>query len=59
VLVTSLAQLDLLEEAKAAVVNYLENIPDETITELRQLPFKYDNDAYRFEEGLRKAGMPE
>ncbi|MHC4103672.1 MAG: adenylate/guanylate cyclase domain-containing protein [Planctomycetota bacterium] len=59
VLVSSLAQLDLLEEAKAAVDNYLENIPDETISELRQLPFKNQDDAHRFEEGLRKAGLPE
>jgi adenylate cyclase len=59
VLVSSLGQLDLLEEAKAAVDNFLENIPNETISELRKLPFKNPDDAQRFEEGLRKAGMPE
>ena len=59
VLVASLAQLDLLEEAKVAVDNYLEIIPNETISELRDLPFKNNTDARRFEEGLRKAGFPE
>jgi adenylate cyclase len=60
VLTSSLARLDLLEEAKAAVDNYLEIIPDETISELRNLlPFKRPDDAHRFEEGLRKAGLPE
>jgi adenylate cyclase len=59
VLASSLAQLNLLEEAKEAVDNYLEIIPDETISELRQLPFKNHDDARRFEEALRKAGLPE
>jgi tetratricopeptide (TPR) repeat protein len=59
VLVSSLAQLDHLEEAKAAVDNFLENIPNETISKLRKLPFKNRDDAHRFEEGLRKAGLPE
>ena len=59
VLVSSLAQLDLLEEARGAVDSYLENIPNNTISELRQLPFKNYDDAHRFEEGLRKAGFPD
>jgi tetratricopeptide (TPR) repeat protein len=60
VLVSSLAELDLFEEAKEAVGNYLENIPNDTISELRKvLNFKTFEDAQRFEEGLRKAGMPE
>ena len=59
VLAASLAQLDLLEEAKAAVDNYLEIIPDETISELRFLPFKNHTDAHRLEEGLHKAGLPD
>ena len=59
VLAASLAQLDLLEEAKAAVDNYLEIIPDETISELRFLPFKNHIDARRLEEGLQKAGLPD
>ena len=59
VLVASLAQLDLLEEAKAAVDNYLKTIPNETISNLRFLPFKSHSDARRLEEGLHKAGLPE
>jgi hypothetical protein len=43
-----------------AVDNFLENIPNETITDLRKvLPFKRPGDAERFENGLRNAGMPE
>ena len=58
VLASSLAHLNLLEEAKQAVDYCLENIPDATISKLH-LPFKNSNDARRFEEGLRKAGLPE
>jgi adenylate cyclase len=60
VLASSLAQLNMLEEAKEAVVNYLENIPNETISALRKvLPFKNPEDTRIFEEGLRKAGLRE
>ncbi len=60
VLTSSLAQLNLLEEAKEAVDNYLENIPNETISDLlKVLPFKNPADTHRFEEGLLKAGLPE
>jgi len=59
VLAASLAQLDLIKEAKAAVDNYLDNIPNETISKLRFLPFKNHIDARRLEDGLHKAGLPE
>jgi adenylate cyclase len=60
VLISSLAQLNLLEEAKEAVDNFLENSPNETISNIRKmLTFKRPDDAQRFEEGLRKAGLPE
>ncbi len=59
VLASSLAQLNRLEEANEAVDNYLEIFPDATISEFRHLPFKNPKDAHRFEEGLRKAGLPE
>ena len=61
VLAASLAQLDLLEEAKEAVDNFLESCPHETISKLRNamiIAGKPDH-AYRFEDGLRKAGLPE
>jgi predicted Zn-dependent protease len=58
VLASSLAHLDLLEEAKEAVDYYLENIPDAAISKLNLLS---KNLSYlrRLEEGLRKAGLPE
>jgi len=59
-LASSLAQLNQLEEAKKAVNNYLEIIPKETISELRKdVPFKRPEHARRFEDGLRKAELPE
>ena len=61
VLAASLAQLDLLIEAKEAVDNFLENCPFETISKLRIamiIAGKPDH-VNRFEEGLRKAGLPE
>jgi adenylate cyclase len=61
VLAASLAQLDLLIEAKEAVDNFLENCPFETISKLRNamiIAGKPDQ-VNRFEEGLRKAGLPE
>ena len=60
-LAASLAQLDLMEEAKEAVDNFLENCPRETISKLRNamiIAGKPDH-VYRFEDGLRKAGLPE
>jgi adenylate cyclase len=59
VLCSSLAHFNRLEEAKEAIDHYLEIIPDATISEFRHLPFKNTDDAQRFEEGLRKAGLPE
>lgn len=59
ILVSSLAQLNRLEEAKEAVDNYLEIVPDANLSEIRKLPFKNQDDAHRFEEGLSKAGLPE
>jgi adenylate cyclase len=61
VLASSLAQLDLLEEAKEAVDNYLENFPRETISDLRNVMIIAGgpDHVHRLEEGLRKAGLPE
>jgi adenylate cyclase len=59
VLVSSLVQLNLIEEAKDAVDNYLENFPEGTISELREaFAIKRPMDLHRFEDGLRKAGLP-
>jgi adenylate cyclase len=59
VIASILAQLNRLEEAREAVDNYLEVVPDASISEFRQLPFKNQDDAHRLEEGLRMAGLPE
>ena len=59
-LIASLAQLNLYEETKEAVTNYLENFPNETIAHLLKLLTTERPDfAKRFEESLRKAGLPE
>ena len=59
-LIASLAQLNLYKEAKDAVNYYLENLQDETIALLlRLLTTERPDFAKRFEEGLRKAGLPE
>jgi tetratricopeptide (TPR) repeat protein len=59
-LTASLAQLNLLEDAKEAANNYLENFPDETISYLLKLwNLEISDYAHRLEEGLRKAGLPE
>ncbi len=60
ILTSSLAQLSLFEEAKESLDNYLDNFPNETISELhKDFHFKRSDDAHRFEEGLRKAGLSE
>jgi tetratricopeptide (TPR) repeat protein len=59
VLASSLAHLNLLEEAKEEMDYFLEEIPDLTISKFRRLPFKNQKDARRLEEGLRKAGLPD
>ncbi len=59
-LAASLAQLNLLEEAKEAVIDYVENFPNETISHLMKLWMAENSDfGKKLEEGLRKAGLPE
>jgi adenylate cyclase len=60
VLASSLAHLNRLEEAKAAVGDYLENIPGATISKLLE-NFLFPDPKYPrlLAEGLRKAGLPE
>jgi TolB-like protein len=60
VLAASCAQLDRIEEARAALGEVLRRLPDATISGLRiQLPFKNPADLERYMDGLRKAGLPE
>ena len=59
VLAASLAQLNQLEEAQEAVINYLEHVPNETVSKLRKvLSFKNLDDLKKIEEGLLMAGLP-
>lgn len=58
ILATSLAQLNQVEAAKDAVNIYLQMFPDARISAIRHLPFKNPDDAQRFEQGLRRAGLP-
>ena len=59
VLASSLAQLNLLEEARDAVDSYLENFPTEKISELGKVfDPRWIGNAQRFAEGLHKAGLP-
>jgi len=60
VLASSLAQINRLEEARDAVDSYLENFPNEKISELGKVfDMNWFGNAQRFTEGLRKAGLPE
>lgn len=60
VLAASLVQLKLLKEAKEAMKNYLENFPNETLSDLLNMfPIKGAESVKRFEDGLRIAGLPE
>jgi adenylate cyclase len=59
-LASSLAQINLFEEAKEAVKKYLKFFPNETISDLQMvMPITRPNRARLFEEGLRKAGLPD
>ena len=55
-----LSELGRLEEARAALADFLKRVPSGTIAALRaQLPFKRPEDFARYAEALRRAGMPE
>ncbi len=60
VLAASFAQLDQIEQAKAALQQMLRQMPGMTVAATRQqVPWKKPNDAQRYLDGLRKAGLPE
>jgi len=59
-LAASHAQLGEIEQAKVALEEMLRQMPGLTITATRQqVPWKKRNDAERYLDGLRKAGLPE
>ena len=57
-LVASLAHLGRIEEAKNALADYVEAVPEAAISRVNRLPFKNQSDADRMAEGLRIAGLP-
>jgi len=59
-LAASYAQLGQIEDAKVALKEMLHQMPGITLTATRQqVPWKKSDDAARYLEGLRKAGLPE
>jgi TolB-like protein len=53
-------QTGRIDEARAALDQYLRLVPGQTVETLRtQVPFKRPEDMERYLDGLRKAGMPE
>lgn len=60
VLVAAYAKLDRLEEARAALAQFLARWPGATVATLRQrLPFRSGPSLDMILDGLRKAGLPE
>ncbi len=51
--------LDRIDEAQAALQEYLRLEPNHTIADARMIPTKIPEHLERFIEGLRKAGLPE
>jgi adenylate cyclase len=55
-----LSQLGRMEEARAAVSEFLRIVPTATIGSMRaQLPLKHAEDFERYADSLRRAGLPE
>ena len=58
-LAASYAMLDRIDEARAALHEYLRLEPNHTITDAKKVPTKIAEHLDRFLDGLRKAGLPE
>jgi adenylate cyclase len=55
-----LSQLGRMEEARAALTDFLRLVPTATITSMRaQVPLKHAEDFERYANALRQAGLPE
>ena len=59
VLVASLVELELLEEAKEALGDYLRQFPNSSLAEITELPFRMPEHRARLLDALRKIGLPE
>jgi adenylate cyclase len=58
-LAAAYAMLDRMDEAKAALDEYLRIEPNHTIADARRIPSSVPDDLERYLDGLRKAGLPE
>ncbi len=58
-LAASYAMMDRIDEAQAAIQEYLRLEPNHTIADSRKIPTKIPEHLERFLDGLRKAGLPE
>ena len=59
ILAASLAKLDRLDEARAAVAEYLKYFPNASVTDALKEPYKDETINESLMAGLRRAGMPE
>ncbi len=58
-LAASYAMMDRIDEAQAAIKEYLRLEPNHTVADSRKVPTKIPEHLERFLDGLRKAGLPE
>jgi TolB-like protein/Tfp pilus assembly protein PilF len=58
-LAASYAMMDRIDEAQAAIQEYLRLEPNHTVADSRKIPTKIPEHLERFLDGLRKAGLPE
>jgi TolB-like protein len=58
-LATSYAMMNRIDEAQAALQEYLRLEPNHTIADSRKIPSKIPEHLERFIDGLRRAGLPE
>ncbi len=58
-LAASYAMMDRIDEAQAAIQEYLRLEPNHTVADSRKVPTKIPEHLERFLDGLRKAGLPE
>ena len=59
ILAASYAELDRLDDARAAVDEYGTVFPSASISGVLRIPFRQSADAERLAIALRKAGLPE
>ena len=58
-LAAALVQVGRLEEARAMIREYMKNEPEQTVADVRKLPYKHRAYIDKWAEDLRKAGLPD